>query len=370
MQSDIPFEAILNQARLAPSGDNLQPWRVKILGGRELGVYKHYPEDFLEPDYFFSGPYTGAGAFIEAIVVVARHFGYSVRMTYPGRIDATMELLARLTFTEESHPGLRTDNEKLYTALSDRRTDRRKYSRKSLEREVCAQLEHCVQEAGGRLTLISNRRVMRVLARLLSKHDDFFWEDDELRDNLIRTIHFTKRTDAVVELGMPAETLGLGWKTPFLGISFRIASQFPWLWKVVALQSKQVSEMLVRHAGAMALITLPQPRSHVIPEPGYDFRDDIDGGRIMMRLWLQATALGLVVQPAYALVAHLQNEGNTRIKGRFLQLNQEVCQGLRKLFPDLAQETLVFAFRLGYPRHPQIAPSSPRKSLQEVFSEG
>lgn len=123
----------------------------------------------------------------------------------------------------------------------------------------------------------------------------------------------------------------------------------------------------MQHSGALVLITLPKRRKKKIFETGYQFSDDIVGGRIMLRLWLLATTLGLSVQPTYALVAQMQNEGNTHEGERFLRLNREVVAELTSIVPALERETLVFAFRIGKPIVSTPVPSSPRKSLKDII---
>lgn len=102
-------------------------------------------------------------------------------------------------------------------------------------------------------------------------------------------------------------------------------------------------------------------------EVQYDFRDDLEGGRIGMRLWLLAASFGMAIQPTYALVAQMQNEGNASQGEYFLALNQEIVADMRSCVPELTHETLVFAFRIGRPLASQLAPLSPRKTIDEII---
>ncbi len=362
----VPFEAILERARLAPSGDNIQPWLVKIVSGHELLIFKNQP-DFISPsDYFRGGLYCGVGAFIEAIVIAASQHGFAVTVTYTGDIGPETGHLASLLFSVLPDSEQSELDRPLYLALPDRRTDRRRYMREALDPGIIRQMEEAAAHLGGHVICLSDPSVLRRLSKAFSKHDDFFWTSDEgPREDLVKLVH-QPRSSSVPNVGMPLDTLGLGWKGPLLPLTFRIAYFVPWLWNVIGWQSKYVSEDLMQHSGALVLITLPKRREKKIFESGYRFEDDLQGGRIMLRLWLWATTLGQSVQPTYALVAQMQNEGNAREGEHFLRLNQEVIAELTSIVPVLGHETLVFAFRIGKPISSAPVPSSPRKSLKDI----
>ncbi len=363
----VPFEAILEQARLAPSGDNIQPWLVKIVSEHELWIFKNQP-DFVSPsDYFRGGLYCGIGAFIEAIVITASQHGFGVSVTYTEDIGPETEHLASLSFSMLSDSEQAKLDRPLYLALPDRRTDRRRYRKETPDSNVTRQLEESIAYLGGRVVWMSDPAALKQLSKAFSKHDDFFWTNDEgPRNDLVRFVH---RSGSAVapSSGMPSNTLGLGWKAPLLPMTFRIAYSIPWLWKVIGWQSKYVSEDLMQHSWALALIVLPKRQEKKVFESGYRFQDDIKGGRNMLRFWLSATSLGFSVQPTYALVAQMQNEGNAREGEHFLRLNREVVAELVSMVPELEQETLVFAFRIGRPLSTEQVPSSPRKPLSDII---
>ncbi len=363
----VPVEAIIDQARLAPSGDNIQPWLVKIISDREWWVFKNQPDSLSLSNYFRGGLYCGVGAFIEAIVIAASQHGFRVSVTYTEDIRPETGHLASLMFEAQSDSGQREALQPLYTVFSERRTDRRRYARTAIERDSIEKIQKSASHLGGRVICIENPSLLRRLSKAFSKHDDFFWTNDEKpREDLVKLVHRFK-SPSVSNVGMPTNTLGLGWKGRFLPSIFRTAYYIPWLWKLIGWQSKYISEDLIRHSGAIVLITLPKQREKKIFEPGYQVKDDLDGGRILLRSWLLATTMGLSVQPVYALVAQMQNEGSIEEGEYFLRLNQEVITELVSIAPNLKQETLVAAFRIGRPLSTAPVPSSPRKPLEEII---
>lgn len=363
----VPVEAIIDQARLAPSGDNIQPWLVKIVSDHEWWIFKNQPDFISQSDYFRGGLYCGVGAFIEAIVIAASQHGFAVSVVYTEGIGLETGHLASLVFEEQSDPGQREILRPLALALPKRRTDRRRYARTAIDPSIVGQMQELAACLGGRVICVEGPTLLRRLSKIFSKHDDFFWTSDEgPREDLVKLVcqswSFSRQG-----VGMPLGTLGLGWKASFLPLTFRIAYHVSWLWKLIGWQSKYVSEDLMQHSGALILITLPKQRKQRIFEPGYRFDDDIQGGRIMLQLWLLATTFGLSMQPTYALVAQIQNEGNAREGEYFLKLNREVVDEFVSTVPELMHETLVCAFRIGRPLSAEPVPSSPRKSLEEII---
>lgn len=363
----VPFKAIIDQARLAPSGDNIQPWLVKIVSDHELRVFKNQP-DFISPsDYFRGGLYCGIGAFVEAIVIAASQHGFVVLVSYAEGIVQDTDCLATLVFEEQSDPGQREALRPLYLALPDRRTDRRRYARTRIDPDIIERMQASATCLGGQMIYIEDPVFLRRLSKTFSKHDDFFWTNDGgPREDLVRLVHHP-RSSSSLNFGMPIDTLGLGWKGYFLPLAFRVAYHIPWLWRLIGWQSKHVSEDLMRHSGGLVLVVLPKRREKKIFEPGYRFEDDLQGGRIMLQLWLLATTFGLSVQPTYALVAQMQNDGNRGEGDSFLSLNREVVDELIGMIPELEYESLVFAFRIGRPLSSDPVPSSPRKPFEEII---
>lgn len=363
----VPFEAIIDQARLAPSGDNIQPWLVKIVSDREWRIFKNQPNSISLSDYFRSGLYCGIGAFIEAIVIAASQHGFMVSVSYTEGIVPGTDYLASLVFEEQSDPSQHEDLRPLYLALPDRRTDRRRYAKTAIDPDIIERMRESAARLGGRVIYVEDPALLHRLSKTFSKHDDFFWTGDEWGRGVLAKLVHRSGSAQVSSLGMPTDTLGLGWKGYFLPLAFKAAYYIPWLWKLIGWQSKHVSEDLMQHSGALMLITLPKRREKKVFEPGYRFEDDLQGGRIMLRLWLLATTLGLSVQPTYALVAQMANEGNTKGRGRFLDLNRAVITELVNIVPELERETLVFAFRIGQSLSITPVPSSPRKPLEEII---
>ena len=362
----VPIEKILDEARFAPSGDNLQPWLFKVHSESHIALYKSVPENVTEPAYFFTGTSRGLGCIVENVVIAALHFGYSAEITLSEEMDTDSDFIADIRFTPGVFsPQEKEDNEKLFLVMRARRTDRRHYQKKSLSDATKQRLAATALQAGGRLYFVEGEKRLRRFGKAITAQDDYFWTDALLRDNLIKTIHFS-RQDQAASSGMPLPTLGLGWLGVFSKMTFLLAYRMDWLWKIVSWQSKVAMRKTYTASGALMFLTLPQ-QSRIKPyQGGWCWQDSFQGGRIAERLWLSATAEGLSLQPQYAYVGMADNKGNESLGPVFAEANRQIMIFLSSEFPWLASETLVFAFRVGYPLSARPAPGSPRKKVEDI----
>lgn len=121
------IETILTYARLAPSGDNLQPWYTQTISDTCFDVY-HQDRYTANPDLFITGIYADFGFLLEYIVITAKHFGYQAVITYnPTFHPNTDTHVARITLQKTEQ---KTDDvEILFTAIQHRKTSREKFQR-------------------------------------------------------------------------------------------------------------------------------------------------------------------------------------------------------------------------------------------------
>lgn len=361
----VPIADILETARFAPSGDNIQPWRFVSNGTDGLLLYRDQPKDLPEyPPYFITGTYFGIGAMIENVSIVARHFGFGTDVFYEEPFDERKDLIARIKFQKkfvEQDP----ENERLYEAIRLRGTSRFPYSRRSLDTDLLRRLDSMVERSGGRIVWLEGEENLRETGSALSLHDDFYWEHGSLPQNLVKTVHTDTKARSL-GVGMPIPTLGLGIIGYFLPLAFLLANHFSWIWKVIAWQSKRRSQALSIRSGAFGFVLFPKKSETRVFDGKWNGADHVIGGRAVERLWLLSTIERIGIQPAYAFVAMAANEENADIGDRFIRANRQAMRFLRKKIPEIDTETLVFAFRAGYPLKKRI-PVCPRKRVSQIF---
>ncbi len=366
MSESVPFRKIIEEARFAPSGDNIQPWRLEFDGEHDMLVYRNQPKELSEyPPYFITGTYFGIGAFIEHIVIAARQFGFETEVFYNDHFDEYDDFISRIHFRKsdcESDP----ENALLFNAFRKRVTNRFPFLRSSMSLSIKKNFSEIIERAGGNIVWLEGGDMLRKTGYALSLHDDFYWEHKSLHDNLVKTVHSTRVANRL-KTGMPIETLGLGFSGYFLKSVFLLAKKVPWFWKMVAWQSKRKTRQLALHSAAFGFVCLPKKLDQRVYESGWNGMDHVVGGRIAARLWLLATASGIGFQPAYAFVAMTMNEGNAVFGDQFLIANRLMMRFLHEQVPLIDKETLVFAFRIGYRKKGEV-PMSPRKTVDMILS--
>jgi hypothetical protein len=273
--------ALIGAAILAPSDWNTQPWRFDVDPGsiRLLAdVQRALPTS--DPDR--RGLMVSLGAALENLVVAARAYGLQPTVRYHPS-DGARGVVAEVTWLDG---GPRRDRE-LFSALTERRTNRRNYDRRGLLPQVRAQLSAQVTD-GPRLHWLDGRDALRELADLV--HDAVHAQVS--KRNIQAEQHGWLRTslqDAERRGdGVPVDALGLsGPANWFAGHYYDPDS---WFLRFGAGSLAKRAREGVRSAGAAALLTTTA-------------RDEsawLLGGQAYERLALKATQLGLAHQPINA----------------------------------------------------------------------
>ncbi|MDD2766930.1 MAG: hypothetical protein PHH40_04215 [Candidatus Moranbacteria bacterium] len=361
----IPLQKILEYARFAPSGDNTQPW---ILQEKQTGLFalqsNHPKEAPLEAYYSKSGTPFALGTFLESIVISARHFGFDTEITSDPYVYEEHDVVAYLKFTKNERI-IDSDEEAFFLALPKRHVNRFSFFRRPLDTQHKTILTRTVEEAGGSLHFIEGAENLEKMGKLWGFHDDFYWDHDVLRENFRSLVHSDKKANQL-RRGIPLSTLGLGISQYFFPFALYVARFFRLIRRIIRSQSQKTALKLSCDSSAFGFIFLPKSPGKKIFEPGWEGFSYVEGGRIAQRLWLRATTLGLALQPTYTFVVMVSNEGNTELGEKFSTANRQMLHLFREIMPNIDQEMLVFAFRIGYPRVSD-APASPRKNVAEIL---
>jgi hypothetical protein len=164
---------------------------------------------------------------------------------------------------------------------------------------------------------------------------------------------------------MPTTVLNAGLLTPFLKKFFLLAEKFPLLFTPIHLKSTEDIKQGIYHSSAVGFLTVPTSTVNGLSS----HYDHIVGGQLITRLWLTATANGLVIQPLYHFVAMTANENNHSLGEEFIKTNKRALGLLNKILPWKDNQTLVFAFRIGYPNIQNISKgSTPRYPLSKILN--
>ena len=272
---------ILEAGSLAPSGDNLQPWRVETAG--DLVRVSIDPErDRSLYNYRFRPSLIALGACIENMSIAATAVGAAARVEL--QVDANPDLRSARIGFEPSNGG----PDPLVEWIPRRGTNRRPYRRTPVQQDALAALRAVAAAAhGAELRFIQDRAAMRRLAAAASLNDRLLFEVRRLHDGVFQTIRWTPEEAERTRDGLFIRTLELGPAQ----LSFRMARSWTF---VRAMRPFGMSRMAPLHSrqtfvrsGAFGFLQMTSlsPEAFVV------------GGRILERLWLATASLGLCFQP-------------------------------------------------------------------------
>lgn len=309
--------SVLKLARWAPSGDNTQPWRFRILGEREVEVL-YRPSERL--GVFNLDHYAGRmamGALLECIDIAASAHGWEMRLVSANAMEAGF----KLCFEPVGRPP-----SALLPFIQTRVTQRRPLSLARLSVAEKQALEMSVGKSYS-LVWIEGLAEKWRLAWLLG-----------LTDKVRLTIPEAFRVHQ--------ETVAWGLTLSDDRIPDAAISVDPVLLRVMrwAMKSWRRVDLLNRYAWGHSL---PRLEMDVVPalfcgahcllvaeQPVVEPEQEIEAGRAMQRLWLTATSLGLQTQPEMAPLIFSRYV----VQDRMFSESAAACSSMRLLrgrFADL-----------------------------------
>jgi hypothetical protein len=345
-------EAILQAAIRAPSGDNSQPWKL-LIDDDQIKVINLPDRDISLYNYRQRASLVAHGALIENILITSSYLGYRAAVrTFPDK--SSPDLVAAIAL-EKSEAA----DEPLYPFISRRGTNRKPYSSVPLTAEEKSGLSNAARFVpGGKLRLIDDPEKRRLIAGALGINDRLVFENPDLHKFLFDHIRWTEKEAAETGDGLDIKTLELAIPQ---ALGFRLLKS----WSLMRKLSKLgVPKFIAKQAEGLCLSS--SAIGAVIVDENTD-EAFINGGRLMQRVWLEATRLGLSLQPTTGIAFLLQRvlAGEKRgLSTAQIGLIQNAYERIGSAFALGAGETVVMLFRTGRSRPPSAR--SQRLALDKV----
>jgi nitroreductase len=319
---------LIGAAVLAPSHWNTQPWRFECDGPSiRLVADTQRSLPAIDPDQ--RNLYAALGAALENMVIAARAYGLRPAVTLLPHGGAN-HVVAEIAWTAGEPARDRT----LFTAIPERRTNRREYDGRSIYLQNRAQLIAQIPD-GVRLHWVDDRRTVRALADAAHESVRARVLDPRAQAEQYRWMRFGDDDARRRGDGISVESLEIGGLAGWLGgRTFRPRS---WLLRFGAEGAARQARTGLRTSGAVALLTTPRAgEAHWIA-----------AGQAYERFALRATGLGIAHQP----IGEPLDQPATRneVLGRF----------------GATGEHPVLLVRLGHAKRP---PASVRRSVALVAS--
>lgn len=351
--ADDPLAAIVEAARWAPSGDNVQPWRFELLPPDRVRVHFD-PRDAGNPYEYHGGEPThlSSGMLLEALRIAGTLYGRAMDW----RVVEDPARVVEVRFTPVD--GLEPDP--LYGVLPLRSVDRRPYRRRPLLARECRALEHAL---GPELVLTWYARPAQRLrfARLSALATRIRLRLPEAYPVHRRVIDWAPGDSAT---GIPAGATGL-WATTLPVMKWAIGDwgRMAWVNRLGGARSAALQLDWVPAYASAAYFTVA-----LASGAARDPESLLRAGERLYRFWLTATRLGLALQPGLAILmmAYYGAEGTPFTTSPRLRREARRCsERLHALVGDAAAR-LVFLGRIGEPRGP-ARQRSVRRSASELL---
>jgi nitroreductase len=324
------LKKILDLAVLAPSGDNVQPWRFDMRDGKLLTFNIPERDDSLYNFQSLAG-YLNHGTLLENISIVSPSFGYTASFDFfPQKTDPNLVASVCFEKTEtKEHP--------LFTAITSRHTNRKPYDSKPLSREELAELTAVVKEGNAKVFFTADEKQKKRIGNAASKNEIALFGNSKLHSFFFNHIHWVPEKGD--ETGFPVETLEIP-KEAFP--VFRALRS----WKVSrALSALKISYLI---AAQNAKLYASAGAHGAIVFEDFSPRASVLSGMIFERLWLQAAKMGLKFQPLMGVAFLMESvrAGNTALSEIHGKIIKNAYSEMESSF-GVSNGVITAAFRIG-----------------------
>ena len=328
------IKSIIEAGQQAPSGANLQHWKFLVREG-EIHLFWRWVDTKPLYDFRNRGSLISHGAVIENIVIAASHFGYETEVSlFPENNDPDYVAIIKLIKTE-------VKKDYLYPFIAKRVTNRKDYYGIPLTKEekdcllgACRNTNLAVH-----LTFVDEPKRKRKLAGLLSISERLIFENKFVHNSVYSFFRWTKKEISQKD-GLNVATLEYSF--PLLCL-MRLLQSWQWLLLFkffgVSLLATRTVTRTNNSSGAICALT-------IVGESREEF---IESGRVLERIWLEATRLGLSVYPieGFILLGQRVESGDT---GLFTPFEDKLIlrsfQQIEDIF-NASDKTIAIVFRIG-----------------------
>lgn len=332
METEI--KKILEIAINAPSGDNAQPWKF-VVKHQEVYIYNLPEKDATLYNFRNRGDFIGHGALLENISLIAKHEGLTSQITlFPNVADRN--LIAIVKFEKSLN-----EPSQLYPHIKERATNRKPYKITPLSREQIQAIINASQEVSRvELIFIEDRNKIIELGNILSLNERLVLENYYIHQGLFSYIRWTKEEELQHQTGLYIKTLEL---KPPQESAFKLFRK----WRVINFLNKLGISKLV--AKDTAKLYASSAAFGLLVTQGSSDEDFIATGKVLQKIWLTATSLGLSIQPTAALLYLAQriSSGETeKFSKAHIEMILEADKNIRALF-NITSKQPTMLFRIG-----------------------
>ena len=339
------FRKILKKAVWAASGDNSQPWRF-VLENDCLYLFNLPDRDIPLYNWGQRGSLVAHGGLIENVKVLASQEGYETKINlFPDPNQANLVAKINLEKREKKI-------EPLADFIQERATNRRPYQNLTLNDDQRRQLSMVSEEIGtGRLILLEDPNKRKLIAQALSVNEIIVLETPGLHQQFFRHVVWTEKEERSKRTGLYVKTLEL---TPPQAFVFKLFSY----WRTARILNKLGFSRFVAKSNAQIYAT--GSALGILAFEDNRRENFIFAGRLLQRLWLKATQMGMSLHPLTGVFFLMQRISAQEIDGALKPEQVEMIKQAYQKIADISnigQGTIAMLFRLGFSQPPSARSS-------------
>ncbi|GHV47899.1 hypothetical protein FACS189499_06240 [Clostridia bacterium] len=271
---------ILYYASLAPNSHNAQMWKVKISPQiSQISVYLDTERTLEKVDSTNREAYISIGAYVENLLAAFEAYGYETKLKIP---DDSGENLTVLTYKKVSDSEIKSEiNSKIIGNILLRHTDKSEFLSKSIDKN---DIDFLLKNNSNLYYFGSESDSFEYIKTATIEANKIQAENQEKRDELADWFRFSNGETIAKKDGLPAEQLGFSGLKKV--IYYLITSRQTAKGDTFAEQGVETAENQVENSAGFFVLT------------GNDTKKElIETGMALQSFWLNATELGISVQP-------------------------------------------------------------------------
>lgn len=331
------IENILEHARWAPSGDNMQTWRFEIIDAEHFVIHGYDTREHCVYDLQGHASQLAIGALIESIAIAASHFEHNtefvLRENMPEQ-NPTIDVTINKDISVQADP--------LFSYLPIRSVQRRAFKTTPLTVEQIAMLEQSVGKFY-KVQWIKSWRQRWQAATLMFKNGKLRLTMPEAFHTHSTIIEWGARysKDKIPDKAVGLDPLAMGLMKWALKSWERV--KFLNTYLAGTLLPRIELDLLpgIRCAAHFVLV------ADQVPATTQDF---LNAGRSVQRFWLTATQLGLQIQPEMTpliFTGYIQQDIEFTKEQSVNEFAQKISKQFESLLGKDVVENAVFIGRIG-----------------------
>ncbi|CAG0972013.1 Putative NAD(P)H nitroreductase [Geobacteraceae bacterium] len=328
------YREVLEAAVRAPSGDNCQPWRF-VIDGDVIRIFNLPDKDTSLFNHRQRASFVAHGALLENLSIAASAHGYTLDISlFPD--SSAPNLVAAVRMNKGS-----TSADPLSPCIPKRCTNRKRYNGGSLSTaETQTLLAAAERIPGGKVALTGSDREKSEIADVIALNDRLIFENEHLHAFLFDHVRWNDREARERADGLDIKTLELA---PPDSFAFPLLKSWP---LVSFLKQFGVPRII---AGSARKLALSAAAIGVISVSGKGDKECVCAGRLIERVWLEATRLDLSFQLMTGITLLMRRV----LDGETEKLSPQHVEQIRKAYGTVASRfgiedgSVFIMFRVG-----------------------